>query len=831
MTGPLVLYAPLAGWLSRLDDVPDEVFATGMMGAGLAIEPLSSDLRAPCDGEIVLVAPTAHAVTLRSSTGAEILLHIGLETVALGGDGFTAHVSAGQKVRLGETLISFDMDRVALGAKSLVTPMVVTNSEAFELEPSSLDRLVEAGEPIGALRPKDEEANSGASGLSITDSKEVVVPLAHGIHARPAARIAALAKCYSAQVTLRFKDREANARSPVSVMGLGISRGDRIEIAATGSDAAPATAAIAMLIERGIEETAPAPAAQPAPNAGMGVCAVPGLAIGPAAQLRVEEPNVQEDGAGISKERNALADATEQVRTTLSQRAAIPGSEAGAIAEAHLALLDDEEIAAAAQAHIARGKSAGFAWREALRSSAETLRSTGNELLRERIADLRDLERQVLFAVSGGRPPAAELPKGSILIARDLLPSQLMELRNQVAGICTAGGGPTSHVAIIAAAAGIPTLVAAGEWILDIEDGTAVLLDASEGRLIVDPADEAVASARDKIEAASRQNDSDRSSAMAEGRTADGVRIEVFANLGSTAEAIEGVAAGAEGCGLLRTEFLFLDRDVAPSEDEQLTAYQQIADALEERPLIIRTLDVGGDKPLPYLAIPHEDNPALGLRGVRTSLWRPDLLDDQLRAILRVQPARQCRIMVPMIVSIEELRAVRARLDAAASNLGHSEAVQLGVMIETPAAAILADQLAAEADFFSIGSNDLTQYTLAMDRTNPLVAADVDAFNPAVLRLIAATVRGAGAHQRQVAVCGGLASDPMGAILLVGLGVTELSVTPAAVPAIKTRLRKVTLDQCKDIAARALDETSPRNVRRMIGEALGADAQDSGTGQ
>jgi phosphocarrier protein FPr/phosphocarrier protein len=826
MTSPLILHAPLAGWLCGLDDVPDEVFAARMMGEGLAIEPLASELLAPCDATVVLVAPTAHAVTLRHECGAEILLHIGLETVALGGDGFMAHVAAGQKVRQGETLLSFDMDRVALGAKSLVTPMVVTNSEAFELEPSALDRLVEAGEPIGTLRPKEGEADSGASGEAITDSTEVVVPLAHGIHARPAARIAALAKSFSAQVTLRFEDCEANARSPVSVMGLGVSCGDRIEIAATGSDAGPATAAVAMLIERGIKEAPPAPATRSVPDAGTGVCAVPGLAIGPAAQLRIDEPEVEEDGAGIPKERNALAAATEQVRASLSRRAAIPGSEAGAIAGAHLALLDDEEIAAAAQAHIERGKSAGYAWREALRSSAETLRSTANDLIRERIADLRDLERQVLFALSGVRPPAAKVPNGSILIARDLLPSQLMEVRNRVAGICTAGGGPTSHVAIIAAAAGIPTLVAAGEWILDVEDGTALLLDATAGRLIVDPADEAAASARAQIEAASRQRASDRSSAMAEGRTADGVRIELFANLASTAEAIEAVAAGAEGCGLLRTEFLFLDREVAPSEDEQLAAYQQIADALEERPVIVRTLDVGGDKPLPYLPIPAEENPALGLRGVRTSLWRPDLLDDQLRAILRVRPAGRCRIMVPMIVSVDELRTVRARLDALAAELGHSETAQLGVMIETPAAAILADQLAAEADFFSIGSNDLTQYALAMDRTNPLVAADVDAFHPAVLRLIGATVGGARVHGRQVALCGGLASDPDGAALLVGLGVTELSVTPGAIPGVKARLRGVTLDQCREIAARALEQSSPSEVRKLIRETLSAAAAD-----
>ncbi|HEX7761231.1 MAG TPA: putative PEP-binding protein, partial [Caulobacteraceae bacterium] len=298
-------------------------------------------------------------------------------------------------------------------------------------------------------------------------------------------------------------------------------------------------------------------------------------------------------------------------------------------------------------------------------------------------------------------------------------------------------------------------------------------------------------------------------------RTADGVRIEVFANLASVAEAQGAAADGAEGCGLLRTEFLFLDRQTAPTEDEQAAQYQAIAQALAGRPVIIRTLDAGGDKPLAYLPLPGEENPALGLRGVRVGLWRPDLLKTQLRAILRTTPEGQCRIMLPMVSSLSELRAVRVVADEAAAELGLKTRPVIGIMVETPAAAVTADLLAAEADFLSIGTNDLSQYALAMDRTNAELAAQVDALHPAVLRLIGLAAEGGAKYGRMVAICGALASDLAAVPILLGLGVTELSGAASAVPEIKALVRTLTLDACRDLAARALVQTSAAEVRAL----------------
>ncbi|HEX8470357.1 MAG TPA: putative PEP-binding protein, partial [Brevundimonas sp.] len=301
-------------------------------------------------------------------------------------------------------------------------------------------------------------------------------------------------------------------------------------------------------------------------------------------------------------------------------------------------------------------------------------------------------------------------------------------------------------------------------------------------------------------------------------RTADGVRIEVFANLGAASETVGAVVGGAEGCGLLRTEFLFLDRQTAPDEAEQLSQYQAIADGLSGRPLVVRTLDAGGDKPLPYLPMPHEDNPALGLRGVRSGLLHPELLLTQMRAVCRVQSSGLVALMLPMIASVAEVRQARALLDRAVADAGRP-APLLGVMIETPAAAMTTDLLAAEIDFVSIGTNDLTQYTLAMDRQNPHLAVQLDGLHPAVLRLIAASAAGA-ADLQWIGVCGGLASDRLAAPILVGLGVTELSAAPAVVAEIKATVRGFTLGECQALAATALKLDSAEAVRRVANEAL-----------
>ena len=824
----ITLLSPLDGWLAPLEETPDPVFAERMLGDGVAIDPTGDTLHAPCAGEVIGLHHTRHAVTLRADSGAEILMHIGLETVALNGEGFTVHVIEGQRVAAGDKLISFNLDRLARRAKSLITPMVVTNGEAFEIVRRDLDRSVEVGDPIMTLKAVGAVSAAGVESGGASVERTIRVPLAHGIHARPAATISAKAKLFTADVSLSANGRTANARSPVALMALGVRCYDDVSIGASGPDAERAVEAIANLVLHEIDEPADEAPARPAavaplatdtvvanPSRLKGVTAAPGLAIGIAARLVAAEIPVNATSHGAEAETAALSEALAAVKARIETQLAAAPKAQRAILGAHLAFLEDPELVQAARDLIGQGASAGVAWKQAIGGYIELVRGVGDPRIAERVDDLVDLERQVLQALSGEAVKAAPLPKGAILLADDLLPSQLMDLdASRLAGLCTAGGGPTSHVAILAAAMNIPAMVAAGPGVMRIADGAALILDADAGTLQIAPDQHALALAQTAVAANQNRRQAARARAHEDCRTADGARIEVMANLASLIDANAAVAAGAEGCGLLRTEFLFLHRDAAPSEDEQADCYRAIAQALGERPLVIRTLDVGGDKAVGYLPIPPEENPALGLRGLRVSLWKPELLRTQLRAILRSASANT-RIMIPMVDSLHEVAAVRAVLDQVRAELPDAPAVMLGVMVETPAAAITADILCAEAEFISIGTNDLAQYTLAMDRGNPAVAAEVDGLHPAVLRMIAEAVKGAKVHGRPVSVCGGLASDLAAAPILLGLGVTALSASPAIVPELKALIRTLTLAECGSLAAEALAQPSAAAVRDL----------------
>lgn len=829
----LVLRSPLEGWSTPLDEVPDPVFSGRMLGEGLAIDPLGTTLHAPCDGQVLALPATRHAITLRTAQGLDVLMHIGIDTVGLGGQGFEVHVAAGQAVRAGDALISFDLDLLARRVPSLLTPVLLVGGGDWHLARriegcvvrvgDVLMEWVSSGEPVSgaALRARGGEALM----------RTVRVALEHGIHARPAAQVVAALKPLRAQVRMTVRGQDADARSATSLMSLGLRKDEPVEVRATGPDASAALEAIAALLSKRDISAASTPAgpsrsasvpAEPAEpiRAGavlMGVAASRGLAAGPAVLLRPRELIVQETGDGLEHETAELHRACAAVGEALQRRLASATGAGAEIIEAHLALIEDPQLHSRALEAIRRGKSAAFAWRGAIGESIEALRALHDARMAERVDDLSDLERQVLLALAGESAASAPtLAPGAILIAQSLLPSQLVGLDvGALGGIGLAAGGATSHVSILAAAAGIPALVALGPAVQQIPEGTPLILDAEAARLHVDPGEGRLEAAREQIARIAERRARERQAAQRECRTADGTRIEVFANLGSLADTQPAVRNGAEGCGLLRTEFLFLERRDAPSEAEQRAEYQRIAHALAGRPLTIRTLDIGGDKPIPYLPLPGEDNPALGLRGVRTSLWRMDLLDEQLRAVLAVEPVGQCRLLLPMVTDLAEIQAVRGRIAEACRRIGRRAPIELGVMIETPASALMADVLARDVEFFSIGTNDLTQYTLAMDRGHPQLAARLDALHPAVLGLIGRTAEAARAARRRTAVCGAIASDPAAVPILIGLGVHELSCVPRAIPRLKALIGQLTLEQCRMLAREALAQTSAEAVRAL----------------
>jgi multiphosphoryl transfer protein len=834
----LRIVSPLSGQVWPLERIPDPVFAQKMVGDGLSIDPTDSVLVAACDSEVMALHAAGHAVTLRTPEGVELLMHIGIDTVALKGQGFNPLVKIGDTVEVGKPLIAFDLDFLATHAKSLLTQIVILNVERVKWLERASGRVAAGKDTLFTVTVEAAVAAVPEGGATIVTSEAILIPNPTGLHARPSAVITNLAKGFKSSIKLQIGDRQANARSVTAIMALDIGRGARVRVVASGPDAKAAVEKLSAVLAAGSGDEVGKPASAPAtttraaaaatppqqkstdPNVLVGASASSGLAVGKVFQLRRQEMAVTEAGAGVGPERRrlegALATANAQLAALRAQLHAKRDAAKAAIFAAHQELLADPDLLEIAESAIAKGKSAAFAWKKAFSTHAERLASMKNQLLAQRANDLRDVGLRVLAILTGAALEKREYPPNSVLIAEDLTPSDTATLdRTRVMGFCTTRGGATSHVAIIARSMGLPALAGMEPAALDVANGTLVILDGKKGTLRLNASDEEVARVRKAQARTEQRRKDDLAHALESATTLDGTRIEVLANIGGLEEATEIAGLGGEGVGLLRSEFLFMERADAPTEEEQFERYKAIAQAVGEKPLIIRTLDVGGDKPLAYLPIPREDNPFLGERGVRVGLDRPEILRTQLRAILRAGAFGRVRIMFPMIGRLSELYDVKAMLAEEAASLGVPP-VPTGIMVEVPAAAVMAAQFAREADFFSVGTNDLTQYTLAMDRGHPKLAPHVDGLNPAVLRLIAHTVRGAEPLAKPVGVCGGIASDPAAIPILIGLGVTELSLSLPAIPAVKAQIRSLRMDACRALAERALAAESAEEVRALV---------------
>ncbi|MGZ0704840.1 phosphoenolpyruvate--protein phosphotransferase [Pseudomonas piscis] len=827
ITQPLQLLAPLSGVLLPLEQVPDPVFSSRVIGDGVCIDPISQTLCAPLSGVVSNLQHSGHAVSITGEQGQQVLLHIGLDTVNLAGQGFTCLVREGQQVTAGQPLIEFDADYLALHARSLLTLMLVVSGEPVTgLVTGHL--LVEQGQPLLQLAPT---ARSAAGDTEVEGealfSKPLTLANPQGLHARPAALLAQAAKGFAASICLHRRTDSANAKSLVSIMALQTVQGDVLQVSAVGADAEQAIQALVALLASGCGEQVAA-ASSPVPMAVAdetlesilrGVCASPGSAFGQVLQVAQQHWQLDELAADPQQERQSLARALREATVALqSLRDDAPGEAQQEIFRAHQELLDDPSLLEQAESLIASGKSAAFAWNRAIEVTAELFRGLGSSLLAERAVDLADVGQRVLKLILGVQEQALSLPDQAILVAEQLTPSQTASLdTSRVLGFVTVCGGATSHVAILARALGLPAICGLSSQVLSLANGTPVLLDADRGELHQDP-DPQLLQQRDAQRQQQRQRQhQDLAQAALPAVTRDGHHLEVTANIASLAQAQQAVSLGGEGVGLLRSEFLYQDRTQAPSPEEQAATYQAIAQALgPERNLVVRTLDVGGDKPLAYVPMDSEANPFLGLRGIRLCLERPELLREQFRAILASAGQARLHIMLPMVSQLAELRQARQLLEQEVQALGLAQSPKLGIMIEVPSAALLADRFAPEVDFFSIGTNDLTQYTLAMDRDHPRLASQADSFHPAVLRLIATTVQAAHAHGKWVGVCGALASETLAVPLLLGLGVDELSVSVPLIPAIKARVRELDLVECQALAARIIDLEDAAQVRECL---------------
>lgn len=661
------------------------------------------------------------------------------------------------------------------------------------------------------------------------------VPNAHGLHARPAARLVKTAARFRAEIQVfnaTTGKGPASARSLSSLGALEIGQGQEIRFAASGPDAERALQVLGELAasgfgEGGGEETAAAIEA-PAPEAAHPLPLVSGIAVGPAWVVSETEPPVPDaPAADPQAEREKLRQAIAAARVALNAEArrarADFGAEKAAIFEAQAVLLDDPALRDEAERAISsESANAAYAWARSAAKLRAQYEGLSDGYLRLRAGDVRDVSRRVLESLGIGSGEIAP-DKPSILIVDDLTPGQAAGLRDSaVLGVVCLDGGKTSHGAILLRALGIPSVIQARAFAGGVRDGAPVALDGMTGDFWIAPDAKLRSALEARRKAWSEARARELAEASAPATTSDGHRIAVEANVGNIDDVVAARRSGAEGIGLLRTEFLFLDRAAPPTEEEQFAALRPLVEAFGDGPVVIRTLDAGGDKELPYLALPKEANPFLGVRALRISLRQPELFSAQLRAILRAGEGRDVRVLFPMVTEADELDQVLVLLKAAHHTLErdgipHLWPVKTGIMIEVPAAALLADALAPRADFFSIGTNDLTQYTLAADRGNPALGRFQDALHPAVLALVARVAEAGARHGKSVAVCGEAAGDPVAARILAGLGVGELSVAPGAVPQIKAALRAASFADLQELAKRALAQESPAAVRALIG--------------
>ena len=692
-------------------------------------------------------------------------------------------------------------------------------------------RLAETNDPqeiIAGLSRRIEAEPTAAERLADAKHVEVLLAASAGLHARPATFFVDVANQFESEIFVRANGKLANGKAMASLLKLGAEGGTQLQILAHGPDADAALAALKEAVASGLgdeeEEQSAVEEAVWTPVSKLhwigGVSASPGLAIGPLHLFQSSRLVVEDKPGDVETEKQKLKHALEVGREQLAQIHDAVKSRSGrneaAIFRAHQAFLTDVDLFSEVYELIEAKHSAAWAWQKVINQRVAEVEKVANERLAGRAADLHDVGQRVLRVLTGTQQGEVQLPdEPVILVAEDLTPSDSARLDpKRILGLCTAAGGATSHTAIIARSLDLPAIVGAGAAVLEQPAGQVCILDGTTGRLYLAPTEADLKSAEEFRVDLQRRRDVEFETRYQPAIMTDGHRVEIVANIGKANEAARAVDAGAEGVGLLRTEFLFLERETAPTEDEQLAAYSTMTKALNGLPLIIRTLDIGGDKVVPYLTFPHEDNPFLGVRGVRLCLRHPELFIPQLRAIYRASTTGPVKIMFPMVASLEELREAKKFAEEVRAEL-NVPPVEIGIMIEVPSAALMAAEFAQEVDFFSIGTNDLTQYVLAMDRMHPALARDVDGLHPVVLRLIDRVVRDATAAGKWVGVCGGVAGEPRGAMILAGLGVAELSMSVPSIASIKAQLRDLSLAKVQAYARKALACHSPEEVRAL----------------
>ena len=562
-----------------------------------------------------------------------------------------------------------------------------------------------------------------------------------------------------------------------------------------------------------------------------GILASPGIAFGKALLLKEDEividrKKISADKVDQEVERflSGRAKASAQLEVIKTKAGETFGEEKEAIFEGHIMLLEDEELEQEIIALIKdKHMTADAAANEVIEGQATALEELDDEYLKERAADVRDIGKRLLRNILGlSIIDLSAIQDEVILVAADLTPSETAQLNlKKVLGFITDAGGRTSHTSIMARSLELPAIVGTGSITAQVKNGDYLILDAVNNQVLVNPSNEQIEALRNLQAQVAEEKTELAKLKDLPAITLDGHQVEVCANIGTVRDVEGAERNGAEGVGLYRTEFLFMDRDALPTEEEQFAAYKAVAEACGSQAVIVRTMDIGGDKELPYMNFPKEENPFLGWRAVRIAMDRKEILRDQVRAILRASAFGKLRIMFPMIISVEEVRALKKEIEIYKQELrdegkAFDESIEIGVMVETPAAATIARHLAKEVDFFSIGTNDLTQYTLAVDRGNDMISHLYQPMSPSVLNLIKQVIDASHAEGKWTGMCGELAGDERATLLLLGMGLDEFSMSAISIPRIKKIIRNTNFEDAKVLAEQALAQPTTDELMTLV---------------
>lgn len=851
------LLSPFKGVFIELAKVPDPVFAQKMVGDGFAIDPLDNILYSPLAGKIKTIHRAKHALTIQSDFGFEVLIHIGLETVALGGAGFNYKVKEGDIVKAGDKICELDLDYIADKAAALITPVLITDLDEQDIHIEILPhgQVVELQAPIlrVTLNRDNLTASRQDTSQQSTISELITIQNPHGIHARPAAQLNKIARNYPHHEILLIKgEQSGNVKSVVSLLSLSIEYQDQIQLLVKGENGQQIIDELRAELTAVDAETNDVPAAnliveekiQAETGKFHGIAASNGLAVAKlqqqaSVQFKYEQTtvDVQAELTRLDQAINSIVSNLDRQIKELSEFEVTHKN----ILSAHQMILTDPELIDQARCYISSGNSAAAAWDKATTEACQKLTATGNALLIERQSDLIDVRDQILTILCGEENKVSPVyAEAVILVAENFTPSQVIAMKNEVKGLVSVYGGITSHVAILARAKGIPLLVGVPVELIKIitaskqtaqemasaasaDTGKIAILDAVNSAFLnVNPSQAELDQAIAAINVHKQQLKIAQEASSLAAITTDGYRIGCLANIGNLEEAKIGFANGAEGVGLFRTEFMFLETNQAPSEEVQLKKYTEINQLLGDKSFVIRTLDAGGDKKISYLNQSDEKNPMLGIRGIRLCLANREIFKTQLKAILQTK-ADNIKIMLPMISKLTEYRAAKQIFAEIKAELGIDAKIQLGIMVEVPSVAFISEAFAREVDFMSIGTNDLTQYVLAIDREQSELAKEADHLHPAVLTAIAATVRGAQKHNIEVSVCGLMASEKLAIPILIGLGIKNLSMTVNKIAENKAFIRTLSYAKCKQIAEHCLSLPTAIEIREYLNTSVALD--------